>query len=310
MTFFPPEILARIVYWLYQSGDKLTATRLLISHKNPELVGYCKQLEQPIVFTMRTDYIYSMCLVAELDVRNVGQHVVGSYHGDVMIDWGDGKWDVYKWGCEENHISHQYDSKVFKTYRVRIYAKKLKAVKRLHSLGSFHTIGNVITSCEHMFYGSGINIPLIWDTSLITNMYGMFRYAYNFNSIIPFNTSNCTNLAVMFDGASNFNQPVQFNTSNCKNMDCMFRSANAFNQPVNFDTSNVTSMLCMFADATSFNQVVSFDTSKVNQMQMMFRGAKSLEHLPVLNTSSCTHYGTNELFAGTKKFPFGNTINY
>ncbi len=96
-----------------------------------------------------------------------------------------------------------------------------------------------------------------WNTSNITNMYGVFHNAYNFNQPIGnWNTSNVLDMALMFYHASSFNQPIgNWNTSNVLDMAGMFSLAYAFDQPVaNWNTSNVVDMSAMFYHATHFNQ--------------------------------------------------------
>ena len=73
-----------------------------------------------------------------------------------------------------------------------------------------------------------------WDTSRVTNMYGLFK------------------------GATSFNQPLdKWNVSNVCNMGFMFGGATSFNQPLNnWNVSKVTRMSYMFAYARSFNQLL------------------------------------------------------
>ncbi|WP_434324674.1 BspA family leucine-rich repeat surface protein [Mycoplasma capricolum] len=63
-----------------------------------------------------------------------------------------------------------------------------------------------------------------WDTSNITDMYGMFFRAKMFNQPIGnWNTSNITDMTFMFCEATSFNQNISsWNASNVKDMTKMF----------------------------------------------------------------------------------------
>lgn len=265
----PPELLARVAHWLYQSGDVITATRLLMTHKNEEFANYCKQLEQPVVF------------VVEFTEE---QLYILRFHGgpvDITIDWGDGNWSDFNdiLAC----VSHVYTPG---RYRIRIYARRLNGLEYVANVVEFHTIGNVIRSCADMFAGVDIDTPLIWDTSRITNMSSMFCSS-KFNSIIRFNTSNVTTMKFMFASAKNFNQPVNFDTSSCRDMHSMFYNAKEFDKPVPFNTKNVLHTSHMFAGASKFNQPVEFDTSKCISMRSMFYNAECFNQPVNFNTSAC-----------------------
>ena len=268
-VFLPPEILARVVHWLYQSGDKITATRLLMSHKNGELVGYCKLLEQPVVFkiTVKTEY-------------KIGLH---EQYTDITIDWGDDCWDDYVGKIPA--IRHKY--KQDGLYRIRIYARKLLGLRELNDVIEFNTLGNVITSTEAMFHNSNVNIPLQLDTSMVINMSHMFANS-DFNKKIQMDTSNVINMSYMFAMAVNFNQPVRFNTSKCRDMICMFYKADEFNQEVNFDTAECETMAYMFSYALNFNKQVNFNTSKCTNMACMFENAYNFNQEVNFDTSKCT----------------------
>ena len=299
---FPPEIFAQIVHWLYQSGDKLTATRLLISHKNPELARYCKNLEQPVVFEIKVSNSYVIGL--HLDKLT-----------DITVDWGDGNWEDFNGYLKS--ISHLYAGG---TYRIRIYARKLFGLICLNDISWFGSIGNVITSTDSMFEGSNINIPLRLDTKLITNMSCMFDSAKYFNSPLFIDTRNCTTMYSMFNEAKSFNREVNFDTSKCTDMGRMFEKAESFNQPVVFNTSKVEYMDRMFCGAKNFNQDVNFNAIECRDMSWMFNGAinfdsdtkfiitsgtnlsgmfydaKNLSKVVNIDTTGCD---TNDMFTGS-----------
>ncbi len=70
------------------------------------------------------------------------------------------------------------------------------------------------------------------------------------------NTSNVTDMSSMFKYAQSFNQDISnWDTSNVTNMSDMFYYAKSFNQDIsNWDTSKVTDMSSMFEDAQSMEE--------------------------------------------------------
>ena len=184
-------------------------------------------------------------------------------------------------------------------------ANKITTVKRIDfeiKLGeNVHSLASAFENLEKLEY---VNIQ---DTSGVTNMSGMFRFAESFNQpISKWDTSSVTDMSEMFSGAESFNQPIgnwdtskvtdmsrmfnfaksfnrpigNWNTSNVTDMSEMFKCAFSFNQPIgNWDTSNVTDMSGMFTKAVSFNQQIGdWDTSKVTGMGGMFKRASSYSY--------------------------------
>eukprot|EP00971_Amphidinium_carterae_P052830 1040298-Amphidinium_carterae.1 len=85
----------------------------------------------------------------------------------------------------------------------------------------------------------------LWDTSMVTDMSGLFRGALKFNQEIgSWDTSEVTTMEDMFSYASSFNKEIgSWDTSRVSNMESMFDGAKSFNQEVgSWDTSNVTTM--------------------------------------------------------------------
>ena len=90
-----------------------------------------------------------------------------------------------------------------------------------------------------------------WDTSNVTNMYGMF---------------SCTDA---------FNQPIgDWDTSSVTSMASMFSCTDAFNQPIgDWDTSSVTTMKEMFKDTESFDQIFCWWIDATVDTTDMFTGS-------------------------------------
>ena len=159
-------------------------------------------------------------------------------------------------------------------------ANKITSLKRIDfeiKLGeNVHSLARAFENLEKLEY---VNIQ---DTSGVTNMSGMFRFAESFNQpISKWDTSSVTDMSEMFSRAESFNQPIgNWDTSNVTDMSGMFTKAVSFNQPIgDWDTSKVTDMSGMFFGAKSFNQPIGdWDTSKVTGMGGMFKRASSYSY--------------------------------
>jgi surface protein len=121
-----------------------------------------------------------------------------------------------------------------------------------------------------------------WDTSQVTDFWGMFYGASNFNQPIGnWDVTSALTMYYMFRDAKKFNQPIgNWDVSKVTNMGGMFWGASAFNQPIgSWDVSEVTYMVRVFDAATAFNQDIgSWNTAKVNEMYGMFQSASSFDH--------------------------------
>ena len=110
-----------------------------------------------------------------------------------------------------------------------------------------------------------------FDTSSVTSMADMFRYASSFNGDVSnFDTSRVTNIGGMFRGASSFNQDVS-----------------------SFDLSSVTDMRQMFYGATSFDQDLCSwrDSFPYNAAVMHIYNAKQAAE-DIFTNSGCTYQDT------------------
>ena len=137
-----------------------------------------------------------------------------------------------------------------------------------------------------------------WDTSLITDMSGLFFNSYSFNGdISDWDVSSVTDMSYMFSNNHNFNQNLLgWNVSSVTNMLNMFAGAQSFNQDISdWDVSSVNDMYSMFYGADSFNQDISgWDVSSVNDMMYMFDNADSLS-----DDNKCyihTEFNSNEVW--------------
>ena len=170
------------------------------------------------------------------------------------------------------------------------------------------------TNLSWAFYNSKIpsaNFGSIdkWDTSLVTDMNGMFLSATNFNQNVGlWNTSLVTNMNCMFFRATYFNQNIGgWNTSKVTDMSQMFYDATNFNQNIgSWNTSKVTIIHSMLNGATSFNNgaasglldpvnyALYWNTGKVTTMASMFQNATSFnQHIGAFDTTYYTGIRTS-----------------
>lgn len=141
-----------------------------------------------------------------------------------------------------------------------------------------------IISTSLMFYKYSLsNVDLSsFDTSRVTNMYGMFESLNVDNlDLSTLNTKNVTNMAGMFWGCGAETLDISnFDTSNVTDMSELFRYAKA-REVIGLDkldTSNVTNMKYMFSiSKMEYINVSNFNTSEVKTMYGMFTDSMASE---------------------------------
>ena len=153
-----------------------------------------------------------------------------------------------------------------------------------------------ISNMYGMFDGCSFlqTIPLL-DTSSATNMSFMFRGCSSLTSIPQLDTSKVagTNdtfagMSSMFIGCSSLTSIPQLDTSNVVNMSSMFSECSSLTSIPQLDTSNAVNMERMFGRCSSLTSVSFTDTSKVTNMSYMFSECSSLTSIPQLDTSNVT----------------------
>lgn len=140
-------------------------------------------------------------------------------------------------------------------------------------------------------------MPLV-DTSIATNMLGMFRNCYILSSIPQLNTSNVTNTSQMFYNAYNLKDIPLLDTAKVTNMDSMFSSCTSLQEIPQLDTSNVTNMSSIFGSCTNLINLPQLDTSNVTNMNSMFGGCYSLNDASLDNILKMCINATS--YTGTK----------
>jgi len=124
------------------------------------------------------------------------------------------------------------------------------------------------------------------DTSMVTDMSGMFAYCDSLNSLdlSNFNTYNVTNMAGMFniyDSSLTSLDLSSFDTRNVTNMYMMFYNLDTVTtlDLSSFDTSNVTDMTYMFSSCRSLTTIYAntdWSKYKVEASSNMFYGCTKL----------------------------------
>jgi surface protein len=146
-----------------------------------------------------------------------------------------------------------------------------------------------------------------WNTSGITNMYGVFNSCTNFDDNIgSWNVSNVTDMSQMFESCNLFNNGGSpsinnWNTSNLTNMYEMFFDSTSFNQPLSgWNVSNVTNMYFTFG-ASGFDQPINnWDVGNVTTMEGMFSQTPFNQPLSGWNVSNVTNMSA--MFLSTSNF--------
>ena len=199
------------------------------------------------------------------------------------VDWGDTTPDTNETG----NATHIYATLGEYTVRIsgtfpRIYFNDEGDKLKIIAINQWGT--QQWTSMRDAFYGArnlagqASDVP---DLSRVTDMYGMFDSASDFNQDIgSWNVSNVTNMSFMFNTTGAFNQDIgSWDVSSVSNMNGMFAETFAFNQDIgNWDVSSVSNMQTMFNGVTAFNQDIgSWNVSNVSNMNGMFDAATAFD---------------------------------
>ena len=173
-------------------------------------------------------------------------------------------------------------------------------------------INNNLKDFTELFSGAvSFNMSLDnWDTSHITNMYGMFYDATVFNNdIINWDVSKVLDMESMFASATDFNQDIRnWTTILVTTMNTMFYEATTFNQNIStssnkWNVNSVNDMAYMFYGATDFNQDIgNWDVSYVNSMESMFEDAS-------IFNQDLSNWDMNEVHTIAKMFKNAGAFN-
>ena len=200
----------------------------------------------------------------------------------------------------------------------RYNSREIRGILEI-DLSNFDT--SQVTNMYGMFYDMS-NLTMLdlssFNTSKVTDMSGMFAGLLNLTTlnVSHFDTSNVTNMDAMFYGMSSLTalNVSHFNTSKVTNMDAMFYGVSNLTtlDLSNFDTSQVTDMGYMFSYMSNLTtlDLSNFDTSKVTNMDSMFYGMSSLTTLDLSNFDTSKVTDMSGMFHGTSSLTSLNLSNF
>lgn len=217
----------------------------------------------------------------EVDVLDLSAEIPTSPSAtyDYTVDWGDGNSSLGQTGNATHTyaVPGVYEVKIsglFPTIYFNNGGDKLK-IKSIEQWGTNvwgSSMRGAFEGCQYLV-SNAVDTP---NFSNVTDMYGMFAYAENFNGDLNINNwdvSNVTNMFGMFGGALSFNANIgNWDVSNVTSMKFMFYGS-LFNQDISsWDVSSVRNMESMFRRVEVFNQDLgNWDVSNVNNMSNMFK---------------------------------------
>ena len=274
--------------------------------------GYVPGYVSEIVVEIPTDN-YEFILTTEPDY-----HIIGSR----IIDWGDGTEEILV-----DSYSHVYERKGKYTILGNFVLgnSKTTSASIRECLTEVYMMADSVNDLSRAFqYCNNLKV-LNFDTSHVTNMYGMFSNCKNLTSLdlsnfntsnvmimqgmfstcskltsldlSSFDTSKVTTMYAMFSDCSNLTEldVSNFNTTNVTDMYAIFSGCSSLTEldVSNFNTTNVTNMTSMFYNCLKLTSLdlSSFDTSKVTSMNYMFYSCKALTELDLssFNTKKVTN---------------------
>lgn len=128
----------------------------------------------------------------------------------------------------------------------------------------------------------------IWDIYKQSNDWTEFFVTsadiHNVLEVLGANTSNVTNMKSMFRYADKLTSVALFNTKNVSDMTNMFQNCTSLTSIPKFYTKNVTIFSRMFNGCTALLEVPLFDTYSATNMENMFSGCSSIKNVPLFKT--------------------------
>ena len=203
-----------------------------------------------------------------------------SWAEEIVISSPDSKLPIYAWYDSTNRTVYYY------TQASGVYLNSDSSFM----FSGYSNLKNVVNSDD-------------WNTSMVTNMEGMFQNCYSLTglNVSNWNTSNVTNMRLMFWWRGNDNwmnleylDVSKWNTSKVTNMEAMFQNCNKLARldVSKWNTSRVTNMNHLFFECNSLEEldVSKWNTSRVTNMRSLFASCISLTGLDVSNwdTSNVT----------------------
>jgi len=153
---------------------------------------------------------------------------------------------------------------------------KLHTVVNLVSTAATLSMANVFKGCASL-----VNLPVDWDMTNITTMYGGFENCTSLRGLKSFDAPNVTRIDRLFLACASLTDLPVFNVPKATRMDAMFQSCSSLTTgPIMVGTSLVTSTSDMFKTCEVLCHVHPFDTSAVTTTSGMFIECAALNNLP------------------------------
>lgn len=108
-----------------------------------------------------------------------------------------------------------------------------------------------IVNMYMMLRGCSLTTVPLFDTSSVTDMYGMFYVCSNLTTVPLFDTSSLTDMNYMFGNCTSLTSVPLFNTSNVNIMSYAFKGCSSLVSIPLFNTSKVTHTPEMFMDCVN-----------------------------------------------------------
>lgn len=168
--------------------------------------------------------------------------------------------------------------------------------------------GEQLTSADRMFMFSSLKKAPKFNTSNITNFYGMFYQSFSLVSIPEYNTSKGTTFRTMFDFCKSLTEVPYLDTSNGTDFAFMFSCCESLRSVPELNTSKSTdSFSGMFQGCKSLKEIPPLDTSNGVYFDFMFAVCESLETIPFIDTSK--GYDFTSMFNGCILLKYIPNIN-
>ena len=170
----------------------------------------------------------------------------------------------------------------------------------------------VITANNIKNYKSDSNLKYLpsFDTSSVTDMYGMFDGCSALTSLPALNTSSVTNMGNMFTACSALTSLPTLDTSNVTNMGYMFYSGYSdisFCSIDELDMSSVTSASGMFAGSSSnFNTLTHFILKDGSSLNIAIGNLNNLTKLDYDSVKSILKAMSNTTSTTSRTQQFGS----
>ena len=127
-----------------------------------------------------------------------------------------------------------------------------------------------------------------FDTSNMTNAYGLFNSCSSLTTIPQLNFSNATDVVSLFSSCTSLTTIPQLDFSSATAVDWLFAQCSSLTTIPQLNFSNATSANKLFFGCTSLTTIPLIDTSKVTSMESAFFGCTSLTSIPPIDTSKVT----------------------